>query len=260
MSAPVSVSSGSNLPIRVGDTLNIGVRPGSTDSKSSSSAPAGKVLTAQQGATAVAKGLANATSIYTALTSLQYQTSRAIKSDGSAPDAATIKTLSAEIASAKKQIDQLADGAKSGEANLLAGKTSSVSVATTSGVRVDIATQALDTKSLGLDKISVSDASSLRAAAGKIAQALGQAQLAVYRLQTANSAVGASTTNVDPASSAYDKVLGSQKAGASANSASASVEKALSNQTAANTLGYGGSGASSTLGSSRSKGIFSLLS
>lgn len=248
----VTAVSASNLPIRIGDTLNIGVRPAAFETGSATSAGT-KVLGAAQGAATVTKALTNATSIFTALTTLQYEIQRA----GSSPDTATAASLTDKIATLTKQIDQLAAGAEVGDANLLAGQTTSVSVATATGLRVNIATQALDSRSLGLSNLSVSDDTSLRAATGTIAQALGQTQLAVYRLQTADGAVGTSTTS-SAASTAYDRALSNQQAGASANTASAAVEKALNNQIAANASGYSSTG-SSTGSTSTLESFFSLF-
>lgn len=233
--ATVSPLSGSNFPIQVGTTLNIGVRPAATGS---SETPSSATLTAQQGADAVTKGLGKSSAIYAELSSLQYK----IRQAGSAPDEATAKALTAEIAATAKKIDTLAADAKTGSANLLSGSPSTVSVATGSGVRVNIAAQALDSKALGLDKLSVTDSDSLRAATGAVARALGQTQLTVFRLQTADGAVGISPAATNPGITAYDKALGNQSAGASANSASAAVEKALSAQISANAASYTSTG------------------
>ena len=224
----ITALSGSSLPIQIGTTLNIGVRPGASGTTGTTSSGS-STLTAQQGAAAVSKALTNATAIFTALSSLQSQ----IQQAGASPDTATAAALAANITTVKSQIDQLASGGKVNSANLLSGTPSSVSVATSSGVQVNIATQALDSSALGLSGISVADATSLRAATAKVARALGQAQLAVYRLQTADGAVGLSPATTSAAATAYDKASGNQVAGTSANAASASVEKALTNQDSA---------------------------
>lgn len=246
----LTAASGSSLPIRVGETLSIGLRPAASGSKPSVTTS----LTAQQGADVVAKGLTNATAVFGALSSLQYEIQRV----GTSPDKATAAALTAKIAAAAKQVDQLVAGAKVGKANLLSGEAGSVSVATGSGLRVNIATQALDATSLGLAGLSVTDGATLRAATGKIAQALGQTQLAVFRLQTADGAVGITPAAGNPASIAYGTVLAGQSAGRSGNTATAAVERALNNQIAANASGYDPYGAA-TGSTSAPQSIFSLF-
>ena len=106
--------------------------------------------------------------------------------------------------------------------------------------------------------LSVTDAASLRAAAGKVARAVGQSQLAVYRLQTADGAVGTAPA-ASAAATAYGTAIGNQVAGTSANTASAAVEKALTNQdTALNATGYSNSG-SATNNLAQLQSFFSLF-
>ena len=233
----VTASSGPIYSVRIGDTLNIGVRNGSSSSNSSGTSSGTKVLTATQGEATVTAALKQSTEIFKQLSSLQNQ----IQQAGANPDAATAKALTDNIAKISKQIDQLAANAKSGTANLLSNANSSITVATSSGLKVNIAAQPLDSKSLGLSGLSVSDAASLRAATGKVAQALGQTQLTVFRLQTADGAVGTTSTSStgsttsSAADTAYSTASANQIAGSSSNTATAAVEKALSSQIAANT-------------------------
>lgn len=237
---PVTASSGPTYSVRIGDTLNIGARSDTSGSSASSSSSGGtKVLTASQGEATVAAALKQSTEIFKQLSSLQNDIQRA----GDNPDKATAKALSDNIAKISKQIDQLAANAKTGDANLLSNANSSVTVATSSGLKVSVTAQPLDSKSLGLSGLSVTDDASLRAATGKIAQALGQTQLTVFRLQTADGAVGtASTTSSgsasDAATTAYSTASANQIAGSSSNTATAAVEKALSSQIAANASSY----------------------
>ena len=239
----VTASSGPTYSVRIGDTLNIGVRSGTSGSSSSTSSSGGtKVLTASQGEATVTAALKQSTEIFKQLSSLQNQ----IQQAGANPDKATAKALTDNIAKISKQIDQLAANAKSGNANLLSNANSSVTIATSSGLKVSVAAQPLDSKSLGLSDLSVTDAASLRAATGKVAQALGQTQLTVFRLQTADGAVGtnstSSTTSSSSASSAastaYSTASANQLAGSSSNTATAAVEKALSSQITANASSY----------------------
>ena len=248
----VSASSGPIYSVRIGDTLNIGVRNGSSSSNSSGTSSGTKVVTATQGEATVTAALKQSTEIFKQLSSLQNQ----IQQAGPNPDAATAKALTANIAKITKQIDQLAANANSGTANLLSNANSSVTVATSSGLKVNIAAQPLDSKSLGLDGLSVSDAASLRAATGKVAQAVGQTQLAVFRLQTADGAVGttstatsaltSTSTTPSAADAAYGTASANQIAGSSSNTATAAVETALSSQITANASGYNSYGGSTS--------------
>jgi len=248
----VTALSGSNFPIGIGNTLNIGVRP-SVFSAGTTVASGTAALTAQQGASTVSTALTNATSIFSALSSVLGQ----IQQAGASPDKATAAALTASIAKLDTQINQLAAGAKVGNTNLLASTQGSVSVATTSGVQVNIAAQGLDSTSLGLGKLAITDAASLRSAVSKISLALGQTQLAIYRLQTANSVVG-TTSPTSAASTDYGTAISNQLAGSSANTVSALVERALNNQTTANASGYGRSGAA-TWNTGAVQSFFSLL-
>ncbi|CAA7627512.1 hypothetical protein [Magnetospirillum sp. SS-4] len=235
----VSPLSGSNLPIRVGDTLNIGLRPAAPGTPPST-ASAAKTLTAKQGAEAVGKALGNATEAFAALSGLQEQIKAATR-PGATLGKEEAQALNDRIKEVKAKVDKLAADAKVGEANLLSDSQRSVSVATASGLKVNIATQSLDSKALGLDDIDVTDADSLRKATGRVAQAVGQTQLAVFRLQTADGATGAPAPS-GPGVSAYEKIAASLAATPEPGSAAASLEKALANQAAANATSYGSSG------------------
>ena len=254
----VTALSGSVYSVATNNTLNIGVRPNTSGSNSSSGATA---VTASQGAAAVTAALKQSTDIFKQLSSLQNQ----IQAAGDNPDKATAKALTDNIAKIAKQIDQSAAAAKSGNVNLLSNTNSSVTVATGSGLKVTIGAQPLDSKSLGISDLTVTDAASLRAATGKVAQAVGQTQLAVFRLQTADGAVGttstSSTSSSSAASTAYSTASANQLAGSSSNTATAAVEKALSSQIAANASSYdsSGNGSYSTAGANSIPSFLNLF-
>lgn len=213
MSSVTSLS-GFNLPIRVGNELLIGVRPSASSSQTSSSAQT--PLSASQGAEVVSTALKNSTSISSALSSLQSILQKAADPATAPTDKAAIAAVNAQIDTLKKQIDTLAAGAKVGNSNLLSSDAASVTVNTGSGLKVTVAAQGLDSKSLGLADIKVGDSEASRNALAKVTQALGQTQLAAYRLQTADGATGISTATGPSAQDYVSKALANQAAAFSA--------------------------------------------
>ncbi|CAA7617810.1 putative Flagellin [Candidatus Terasakiella magnetica] len=245
MSSVTSLS-GSNLPIRVGNELLIGVRPSAPSRYTSSSAPT--PLSAGQGAKVVSTALKNSTSIFSALSSLQNVLQKAADPATAPKDKAATAAVNTQIDTLKKQIDALAAGAKVGNSNLLSNDTASVTVKTGSGLKVTVAAQGLDAKSLGLADIKVGDSQSSRSALAKVTQALGQTQVAVYRLQTADGATGIPTTTGTSPQDYISKALANQAVAFSidyadttastTNKAAAAVSTALANQAAANPSSY----------------------
>ena len=236
----VSGLSGSNVPVRTGDTAATVTRVAATSSAAPRST---ETLTAKQGAEAVGKASENATKAFTALASLREELSAATK-PGSVLSKDEAKAFNDRIAEVKGQIDRLAADAKVGGTNLLSKQT--VSVASGSGEKVSVTGKALDSKALGLGEIDVTDVDSLRKAVGKIALATGQTQTSVFNLQAASGVLTPTATN--PGIEAFEKIRASRSATPAAGSTAASVEKALSNQAAANASSYGRTGsASSTL-------------
>lgn len=236
----VSSLSGSSASASSSNTLTIGLSPQLSVARQITTEPTSRTLTAKQGAEAVSKALDGATKEFAALSDLQAQIRAATRS-GATLSADDAKAINAKIKAVADELDKQAAGAKTGDANLLSDKQSSVTIATASGLRVNVAAQALDSKALGIRDLDVTDADSLRKATARIAQAVGQTQLAAFRLQTADGATGAPAP-ANPGSAAYDKISASQSATPAPGSAQASLEKALANQAAANAINYGSSG------------------
>lgn len=246
-------------PVRLADTPKISVRPAASAAKPATKPTVtggAKTLTADQGVAAVTKGVGNATAIFASLASLQEAVRDATPANGAALDKDAAKALTDRIRAVAQQVDQLAAGATAGGANLLSGTSGRVVIAGTTGDQVSIAAQGLDSRSLALTDLSASDAKGLRAATGKIALAVGKAQMAVFTLEAAKGALSAPAPN--PATDASRQAVENQRQGASANSASAAVEKALNNQAAANASGYGKAGRS-TGSTVAPQGIVSLF-
>lgn len=245
-------------------TQKASVRPPATEAKTTVKTPVkptatggAKSLTADQGAAAVAKGASDATAVFAQLASLQDELKKATPADGGALDKDAAKAINDKIKAVAKQFDQLAAGATVGGANLLSGTSSKIVVTGKAGDQVNVTAQGLDSRSLALGNLDVSDAKSLRAAAGKIALATGKAQMAVFTLEAANGALTPPPAN--PATDAVNLAVANQKQGSSASSASEAVEKALNNQAAANASGYGKAGRS-TGSTSKPLTIVSLFS
>jgi hypothetical protein len=248
--AGISPLSGSSTTVSASKSVSIGLRPGlASTSATSDKAQAGKALNAKQGAEAVTKGITASTDQFATLSGLQEKLAGATK-PGAELSKADLAAINKQIQEVVAKIDKQAAGAKVGDTNLLAKNPGGVTVTTESGTKVNIATQAQDSKALGLaDKngkaLEVTDAESLRKAVGKIAQAVGQTQLTTFRLQTADGVTGAPAP-ANAGLEAFDKIRSSEKATPEAGSAQASVQKALDNLNAANASGYGRSGKAKT--------------
>ena len=225
--------SGSSLPIRSGDTLLIGVRPAKPTSgggRESTSTTGQSELTDEQGAKTVVTALKKATDVFTKLSELQ-ETLKQAEDPASAPMTKNeTDALNARITKLSDEVTILAGEAKVGESNLLSGDAASVTIKTTSGIKVTVAAQALDAKGLGISDIKITDGKSAREALSKVSLAVGQSQLAVFRLQTADAATGTDQTN--PTATTPDTA---------SNKALESMKKAVANQIAANSSAYLGS-------------------
>jgi len=253
----VTALSGSNFPIRIGDNLLIGVRPSASSNSSSSSTQT--TLSASQGAKVVSTALNNATAIYTTLGTLQGLLQKAANPATAPQDKAATDALSSQVASLKTQIDTLASGAKVGTSNLLSTTdAASVTVKTGSGLKVTVAAQGLDTTSLGLSGLNLTDASSIRTALAKVTQAVGQSQLAVFRLQTADGATSTASTATTPLD-AVTKAVANQAAfnassttdttsttSTTSSTSTSLLSSVLANLKSSTTTGYSSSATSTT--------------
>lgn len=211
---------------------------------SSPSQPAATVATGKEGAAAVAKALDNSTKAFAKLSDLHAQIADATAS-GAALSKEQTSALNDKIKAVAAEIDKLAAGAKVGKTNLLEKTPGGVTVVAQSGAKVNIATQASDSKALGLSDLKITDEASLRQATAAIAKAAGQTQLTVFRLQGADGITG-TPAPVNAGLAAFDKIRSSNDAAPAAGSVSDSVAKALANQSAALATNYGSSGSLST--------------
>lgn len=246
--SPVSTSSVSSLR----DLLTARPKASATETKSTS--PAREILNEKQGAKVVDKAAANATKTFEELDSLRQDLAAATKA-GADISTDEVKKLNDRLTKVRTEIDRLAADAKVGNTNLLTDK-GSVTIASNSGESVRVTGQALDSKALGLDKLEIKDADSLRQAAGKVALATGQTQNSVFSLQAASGTLKPQETN--PGIEAFEKARAARNATPAAGSAAASVEQALANQAAVNTRGYGASGRAAA-GSTRTASILDLF-
>lgn len=231
---------------------------------SSSLSPSQSTLTAGQGGKVVGAALNGAKSIQDSLNQLKDVLSAAADPNTAPKDQAATDAVNARIKTLASQIDSQVANAKVGNSNLLSKDSTGVTVATSSNQAVTVAGKALDTKSLGLSDIKVTDTQSARAALGQAFLALGKSQLAVFGLQTAAVTTGATAAASSSTSSTsvldnVSKALGNQSAALSTDSTSAAtssssgagvtqataadyLKQALDNQAAANALNYSNSG------------------
>jgi hypothetical protein len=242
--------SGSNLPIRSGDNLLIGVRPEAptsrTGQKPTTLTPTKDELSAEQGAKMVGTALKKATEVFAKVSELQATLKQAADPASAPKTKAETEALNAKITTLSKEVTALAAEAKVGKSNLLSDDDASVTVKTASGLKVTVAAQSLDANGLGISDLKVTDQKSAREALSKVSLAVGQSQLAVFRLQTADGATG--TAQASPSTNLPDSA---------SSKALEAVKKAVDNQTAFNSSGYSSASASKT--SPAAGGILSLF-
>lgn len=243
--APISSSAVTSIR----DQLDVKPKSGSSAAGSSkSSGSSRELLNEKEGAKVVDKAATTATKTFAELDSLRQDLAAATK-EGAEISKEEIKDLNDRLAKVRKDIDKLAS-----QSDLLSGKSAGVSVVSSSGDSLKVKSQPLDSKALGLDKLEITDSESLRKAAGKVALATGKTQNSVFELQAANGALKPQETN--PGIEAFEKARIARQATPAPGSAAASVEQALSNQAAVNTLGYGNSGRAA---STRTSSIIDLF-
>lgn len=208
-----------------------------TTTAASTAASSGAVAqSAQQSNATIEKASTNAGKVLEVVNGLRQELADAAKV-GASISKDEITRLNQRLAEVRTQVDSLSKGAQVGNANLLSGTASSVTVSSASGDRVKVSSQQLDSASLGLNKLAITDAQSLRQAAGQVALANGAAQKIDYNLQVAKSVIAPAHRN--PGLEAFDQIRTAQSTTPAVGSALASVEKAVSTQAAANSRGYG---------------------
>lgn len=208
-----------------------------TTSSSSAATTTGAVAqSAQQSNATIEKASTNAGKVLEAVNGLRQELAQATTA-GASISQDEIARLNQRLGEVRTQVDSLSKDAQVGSANLLSGTAAAVTVSSSSGDRVKVSSQQLDSASLGLDKLAITDAQSLRQAAGQVALATGAAQKIDYNLQVAKSVI--TPVRGNPGLEAFDQIRAAQSATPAAGSALASVEKAISTQAAANSRSYG---------------------
>lgn len=235
----------------------------STSTTPSSTAAASTAQSAQQSSALINKASENAGKAYEALTALRKELATATQA-GSALAQDEITRLNQRVTQVRDQVNALSTGAQVGSANLLGGTASSVTVTSTAGDTVRVSSQKLDSKALGLDDLKITDAASLRQAAGQVALASAQAQRVDYNLQVAKSVITPVRTN--PGLDAFSQISAAQNSTPKAGSALDSVAKAINSQAAANeasaaarAASYGQAGLGFTRSSTRTNTILDLF-
>lgn len=186
---------------------------------------------AQQSNATINKASENAGKAYEALTALRKELAVATQA-GSALAQDEITRLNQRVTQVRDQVNALSTGAQVGASNLLGGTASSVTVTSAAGDTVRVSSQKLNSKALGLDDLKITDAASLRQAAGQVALASVQAQRVDYNLQVAKSVITPVRTN--PGLEAFSQISATQSSTPKAGTALDSVAKAITSQAAAN--------------------------
>lgn len=208
-----------------------GIASAATAAVTSGTAATGAVQSAQQSNATINKASENAGKAFEALTALRKELAIATQA-GSALAQEEITRLNQRVTQVREQVNALSAGAQVGGANLLGGTAASVTVTSAAGDTVRVSSQKLDGKVLGLDDLKITDAASLRQAAGQVALASVQAQRVDYNLQVAKSVIAPVRTN--PGLDAFSQISATQGSAPKAGTALDSVAKAISSQAAAN--------------------------
>lgn len=208
-----------------------GVAFASASTTPSGTAAAGTAQSAQQSSALINKASENAGKAYEALTALRKELATATQA-GSSLAQDEITRLNQRVSQVRDQVNALSTGAQVGGANLLGGTAASVTVTSAAGDTVRVRSQTLDSKALGLDGLEITDAASLRQAAGQVALASAQAQRVDYNLQVAKSVI--TPVRANPGLDAFSQIGAMQSSAPKAGTALDSVAKAISSQTAAN--------------------------
>lgn len=183
-----------------------------------------------RGAELIDKAATNAGLAVRGLDSLRRELAAATGA-GDSVGADQLAQLNQRLGTVRDQVDALGLGAQVGGANLLASG-GGVTVTSAAGDTVRVASQRLDSTALGLAGLAVTDAASLRQAAGAVALATAQAGRIDYNLQVAKSVVAPAADN--PGLQAYASILAAEQAGPQAGSALAAVSAAVDNQATVN--------------------------
>jgi len=231
MAGIAAIATDSYSVLSSGTVSRVTASDSAASSSAATSSSGATAQTAAQSSSTIDKASTNASKALALVDGLRQELAQATKA-GASISQDEITRLNQRLGEVRTQVDDLSKSAQVGSANLLAGTASAVTVSSASGDRVKVSNQQLDSKSLGLDKLSITDAQSLRQAAGQVALATGKAQKIDYNLQVAKSVITPARSN--PGLDAFDQIRTAQSATPVAGSALASVEKAVSTQAAAN--------------------------